>query len=71
MLMTQLLKGQTAKILSVAPSPLRTKLLELGAIPGSIVERVLGSPTGGTGCYLICGALIALREDDAATIDVV
>ncbi len=46
------------------------RLLELGAVAGTRVECVANSPFGGLSAYLIRGAVIALRDDDADEIEV-
>jgi len=49
---------------------MKCRLYDLGAIPGSLIEQIMVAPLGGSGCYKICGATIALREEIAATINV-
>ena len=46
----------------------RRRMLDIGLIPGTEVEAVLKSPSGGVTAYLIRGALIAIRSEDAANI---
>ena len=46
----------------------RRRMLDLGIIPGTVIEAVLKSPSGGVTAYLIRGALIAIRREDAANI---
>lgn len=46
----------------------RRRMLDLGLIPGTEVEAVLKSPSGGVTAYLIRGALIAIRCEDAKNI---
>ena len=61
--------GRTAAIASLtAPQPERERLLSLGFIPGSLVRPVLESPWGDPVAYEICGAVIAIRAADAATV---
>ncbi len=46
----------------------RRRMLDLGLVPGTEVEAVLKSPSGGVAAYLIRGALIAIRREDAVNI---
>jgi len=50
---------------------MRQRLLDLGILPGTQVERVLNSPAGDPACYRIRGAMIALRGQDATQITIV
>lgn len=43
----------------------RRRLLDLGFVPGSVVEAMLGSPLGDPTGYLVRGALVALRREQA------
>ncbi len=69
--LTNLKPGTSAEVLDIDNSgPLRQRLMDLGLIPGSVVKRVINSPIGDPVCYLIRGAMIALRSVDAATVRV-
>lgn len=68
--LTKIPKGSTATVRAIAAVPLRQRLYDLGAVPGSVIEHVFSAGVGGSSCYRICGALIALRDTDAAAIDV-
>lgn len=59
-------KGCVASLTSVGNS--RQRMLDLGLVPGTIIEAVLQSPSGGVTAYLIRGALIAIRREDAIKI---
>lgn len=43
----------------------RRRLLDLGFVPGSSVTALQASPWGDPVAYGICGAVIALRQEDA------
>lgn len=47
---------------------IRRRLLDIGLIEDTIVECVLKSPFGDPKAYLIRGAVIALRSEEANTI---
>ena len=48
--------------------PMRRRLLDLGLVPGTRIECVGQSPSGDPKAYLIRGAAIALRIEDARNI---
>lgn len=47
---------------------MRRRLLDLGLVEGTWVECVLRAAAGGPAAYLIRGAVVALRREDAAGI---
>lgn len=47
---------------------LRSRLLDLGFIPGTIVEPVRRSPLGNPTAYRIRGTIIALRSEEGDKI---
>ena len=49
---------------------MRRRLLDIGLIPGTRVECVGKSPLGDPAAYLIRGAVIALRSEDAENIQI-
>jgi DtxR family transcriptional regulator, Mn-dependent transcriptional regulator len=48
----------------------RRRFLDLGILPGTPVTATLRSPSGDPTAYLIRGALIALRREQAALVRV-
>lgn len=65
--------GQVALILGInagLQGPQRRRLLDLGLVPGTVVEAELASAGGDPVAYRIRGALIALRKDQARWIQV-
>ncbi|MEE9212563.1 MAG: FeoA family protein [Phycisphaeraceae bacterium] len=69
--LTQLKTGQAGRVLDLAQhGDIRRRLFDLGMIPGTMVERVFGSPIGDPACYRVRGALIALRASDAEQVRV-
>ncbi len=44
------------------------RFLDMGIVPGSKIECIMKSPGGDPVAYLIKGALIAIRNDDAKNI---
>ncbi|WP_243413757.1 FeoA family protein [Pseudoflavonifractor phocaeensis] len=51
-----------------APPAMARRLMELGLIPGTRVCRTAESPAGDPSAYLIRGAVVALRRQDAGGI---
>ena len=63
--------GECARVLSVNGSrKLDRRLLDLGFVEGAIVKRLFAAPSGDPAAYGVCGAVIALRADDASGIAV-
>lgn len=52
----------------LAPEPMRTRLEELGFLPGRSIRLLHTSPLGDPRAYEICGACIALRREDTLGI---
>ena len=62
-------KGQKGRVIRLeTKSELRKRLRELGLLEKTTVECVRKSPAGDPKAYLIRGAVIALRNKDAATV---
>ena len=61
-------KGIVKNILN--DQSIKRRLLDIGLIPGSIVECVFKSPMGDPTAYYIRGAVIAIREEDSKKIQV-
>jgi ferrous iron transport protein A len=49
---------------------MRRRLMDVGFLPGSIVECVLLSPSLNPKAYFVKGSVIALRNSDASLIEV-
>lgn len=47
---------------------LRRRLMDIGLVEGTLVECLRRSPAGDPKAYLIRGAVIAIRKEDAATV---
>lgn len=63
--------GHTAKVKKVEnEGTIRRRLLDIGLTPGTMVKSILKSPSGDMAAYLIRGALIAIREEDARKIKI-
>ena len=63
--------GQSAVVRAIeTQGAMRRRLQDIGLISGTRVECVGVSPLGDPAAYLIRGAVIALRQADAARIEV-
>ncbi len=61
--------GNKAVIKKVISSgSIRRRLLDIGLTPGTVVESTLINLGGNLIAYMIRGALIAIRDDDARNI---
>lgn len=61
--------GEGARVRSLSErSAIRTRLADLGVIPGTEITCVGKSPLGDPRAYLIRGAVIAIRNGDAKDI---
>lgn len=49
---------------------MRRRLMDIGFVPGSLIECVLSSPSGNPMAYLVKGSVIALRRCDSSLIEV-
>ena len=49
--------------------PERRRLMDLGIVPGTVITVEMRSPLGDPTAYLIRGALIALRHEQAQLIE--
>lgn len=71
--LSELELGKQARVVGIAPSCRalqRRRLLDLGLIPGTVVEAELRSPGGDPTAYQVRGALIALRREQTDLIHV-
>jgi DtxR family Mn-dependent transcriptional regulator len=66
--------GQRGRVVSLSPAcrgAERRRLMDLGIVPGTVIGAELRSPGGDPTAYDIRGALIALRREQAALINIV
>ena len=67
--LASLKEGQTAIVRELsAQGAMRRRFQDIGLIQGTRVECIGASPLGDPSAYLIRGAVIALRGEDAACI---
>ncbi|MBQ7765126.1 ferrous iron transport protein A [bacterium] len=71
MKLSELKLGDSAYVTNISnESCISRRLLDIGLIPGTKVECVLVSPAQNPKAYMIRGAVIAIRNEDAFDIDV-
>jgi len=71
MTLDELLPGQAAQIVRVnGQSPFRRRLLELGVLPGTPIQRTGQAPLGDPLTFEVRGAVLGLRRTDAAMVEV-
>ena len=64
-------RGAAAEVITLLPGCIgaeRSRLLDLGFVPGSRVEHELDSPLSGPAAYRLRGTLIALRQTQAQQV---
>ena len=64
-------EGQTAVVRELrSTGSMRRRLLDIGLVEGTNIECLQKSPAGDPVAYLIRGAVIALRSEDSAAVQV-
>jgi len=66
--LSDLRSGEQGRVIALSPrfrGAERRRMLDLGILPGTLVEREMTSPSGDPTAYRIRGALIALRREQA------
>ena len=67
--LSELLPNEIGKVFSINSRPeIRRRLLDMGLVPGTFVTCAFKSPWNDPSAYLIRGALVALRKEDADKI---
>jgi ferrous iron transport protein A len=63
-------KGDFIKILNLTlEGTMRRRLLDLGFVPGAIVEVIRKSPLGDPIAFRVCSTSIALRKEESISIE--
>lgn len=71
--LSRLRRGESARVINISPrcrGPERRRMMDLGILPGTMVQAEMISPSGDPTAYRIRGALIALREEQAQLINI-
>ncbi|MBW3535898.1 MAG: metal-dependent transcriptional regulator [Gemmatimonadetes bacterium] len=61
-------RGRVVRIAAACQGPARQRLLDLGVVPGTVIEARYAGMSGDPVAYEIRGALIGLRRSQAATV---
>jgi len=70
MLLTQIQKGQQARIVKVKASPFTDKLMEMGCIPGARITLQMRAPFGDPIAYDLEGYTLSMRKKEAGLIEI-
>lgn len=71
MTLNMLKPGETAKVLKLGNIGIeRRRLLDLGILPGTLIENVMKSPLGDPTAFRVRNATIALRKEQAELIEI-
>ena len=66
-MLSDLPAGRSADVAQMdAPGPMGRRLLDIGFTEGTRVQCLYAAPSGEPRAYLVRGAVIALRREDAA-----
>jgi len=68
--LSELKPGQKGVIESFTDYELSLKLLEMGCIPGEIIEVLRIAPLGDPMAFTISGYILSMRRNEAATVKV-
>lgn len=71
--LSELAVGQRGKVVALSRrcrGPERRRMMDMGVLPGTVIEPELASPGGDPRAYRVRGALIALRDEQAQWIRV-
>jgi len=63
-------QGQVVNISATCRGPERRRFMDLGILPGTVITAEMRSPSGDPTAYIIRGAVIALRQEQAKLINI-
>ncbi len=62
-------RGEKGRVITISPAcPIKRRLQDLGVLEKTTIECITPAPGGDPVAYLICGAMIALRNKDSSNI---
>ncbi|MFM7595510.1 MAG: ferrous iron transport protein A [Flavobacteriales bacterium] len=70
MLLNELKVGEQAHVIRITDDVFRTKLLEMGIMPGTLVTLALKAPFKGPIAFSYENTMLSIREEDANNITV-
>ncbi len=69
--LADLIPGDRAEVRSVrGRGAMRRRLLDLGFVPGTVVELELTAPFGGLRAYRLRSSVFALREAESSCVEI-
>jgi len=69
--LTELDKGQKAIISRIQDGSVKEKLMEMGCVPGQVIELKLVAPFGDPLAFEIAGYCLSMRKTEAAMVEVI
>ena len=66
--LTTLKPGQKGIIVSFSDYELSLKLMEMGCLPGEVIEVIRIAPFGDPIAYSVAGYVLSLRKNEASTV---
>lgn len=70
MLLSDIQKGQRVRITKVKKGDLRTKLMEMGCVPGTSLSLYFKAPLGDPLAFDLNGYYLSMRKTEAENIEV-
>ena len=68
--LTELKKGQIARIIAIEDSPYSEKLQEMGCIKGTLIKLVMKAPFGDPLAFEVEEYILSMRKKEAATVQI-
>lgn len=68
--LSQMRAGECGVVTAVAESEMARRLMDIGCLVGARIDFLGRGPFGDPAAYRICGAVIAVRDRDAAAVRV-
>lgn len=69
--LAQLAMGESGQVTSIKGDELRSKLLEMGLTPGSMVTHLYNAPFGDPIAVEVNGYVLSMRKQEAALIELI
>ena len=70
MQLSELKKGELGRIQGIEPSEYQEKLMEMGCVPGAMIQLILKAPFGDPLAYELEGYTLSMRKSEAKSITV-
>lgn len=70
MQLSELKKGEVGRIRTIESSEYQEKLMEMGCVPGAMIQLVLKAPLGDPLAFELEGYTLSMRKSEAKSIGV-